>query len=112
MFTSEAGSTIYGGFHNHTRSLSRVHPCAHASDTTSVGDRQRENFPNGMFIVLVVHGDDTQCSRSYQHIGADRRKTVRLLVQVRARGAVEGGGTVTPRETGVTAEGTCAGRQV
>ncbi|XP_043197409.1 SID1 transmembrane family member 1-like isoform X1 [Amphibalanus amphitrite] len=42
---------------------------------------RRENFPNGMFIVLVVHGDDTQCSRSYQHIGADRRKTVQLLVQ-------------------------------
>ena len=44
--------------------------------------RQRENYPNGMFIVLVVHGDDTQCSRSYQHIGADREKTVQLLVQV------------------------------
>ena len=43
---------------------------------------QRENYPNGMFIVLVVHGDDTQCSRSYQHIGADREKTVQLLVQV------------------------------
>ncbi|XP_037072022.1 SID1 transmembrane family member 1-like isoform X1 [Pollicipes pollicipes] len=42
---------------------------------------RRENFPLGMFIVLVVHGDDSQCSHAYEHIGALRQKRVEVVVQ-------------------------------
>ena len=42
---------------------------------------QQEDYPNGLYVVVVMLSNDELCSSNYQHVYRTRKKTVTLLVE-------------------------------
>lgn len=42
---------------------------------------QKENYPKGLYVIVVMLSNDEPCSGSFQHIFRTRRKTVTLSIE-------------------------------